>query len=464
MSLGDPRGAVPVLTVTGARWESELVAAVEHRELGVAVVRRCVDLADLLATATSGTARAVLLSADLRRLDRDALARLKTARVAVVALVAPGDEGAERRLRQLGCRHVLPADSPPDSVSAAVRDAVAELAAALAASPETGQPTSTYADPRSALVYPTPSFDDAGPSANATATGKLVAVWGPAGAPGRTTVAVTMASEAARTGIATLLVDADTYGGCVAQLLGLLDEAPGIAAATRLANSGSLDGQALARVARSVQPHLRVLSGLSRPQRWAEVRAPALDTVWSVARALSPLTVVDCGFSLERDEELAFDTAAPRRNGATLVTLEAADVIVAVGAADPVGMQRLVRDVADLREIVPSADLRIVLNGVRRGPVGPDPEVQLAQALDRYAGLGVAAFVPYDRASCDAMMAAGRSLAECAAASPIRAPLADLAAELLGRGHSARRQHRRLWRRRGRSDARPESVGQRTPA
>jgi Mrp family chromosome partitioning ATPase len=463
MSPGDPRGAVPVLTVTGARWESELVAAAEHRELGVAVVRRCVDLADLLATATSGTARAVLLSADLRRLDRDALARLETARVAVVALVVPNDEAAERRLRQLGCRHVLPADSPPDRVSAAVRGAVAELAAALATSSDTRQPTS-YADPRSALPYPTPSFDDAGLSANATATGKLVAVWGPAGAPGRTTVAVTMASEAARMGIATLLVDADTYGGCVAQLLGLLDEAPGIAAATRLANSGSLDRQALARVARSVQPHLRVLSGLTRPQRWAELRAPALDTVWSVARALSPLTVVDCGFSLERDEELAFDTAAPRRNGATLVTLEAADIIVAVGAADPVGMQRLVRDVADLREIVPNTDLRIVLNGVRRGPVGPDPEVQLAQALDRYAGFGVAAFVPYDRAGCDAMLAAGRSLAECAATSPIRPPLADLVAELLGRRSPAGRGLRCLWRRPRTSDERRESTGERALA
>ena len=62
---GAPRGSVPVLTVTGARWESELVAAVENGALGVAIVRRCVDLIDLLAAATSGTARAVLLSADL---------------------------------------------------------------------------------------------------------------------------------------------------------------------------------------------------------------------------------------------------------------------------------------------------------------------------------------------------------------------------------------------------------------
>jgi Flp pilus assembly CpaE family ATPase len=464
MTPGDPRGSVPVLTVTGARWESELVAAVEHRELGVAVVRRCVDLADLLATATTGTAQAVLLSADLRRLDRDALARLETARVAVVALVAPGDGTVERRLRQLGCRHVLPADSPPERVSAMVRDAVSELAAGVAASPAAGQPTSTYADPRSALPYVTPHLDEAPPSANGTVSGKLIAVWGPAGAPGRTTVAVTMASEAARMGISTLLVDADTYGGCVAQLLGLLDEAPGIASAARLANSGSLDRQALARVARSVQPHLRVLSGINRPQRWAEVRAPALGTVWSVARTLSPLTVVDCGFSLERDEELAFDTAAPRRNGATLVTLEAADVIVAVGAADPVGVQRLVRDVAELREFVPHTDLRIVMNGVRRGPVGPDPEVQLGQALDRYAGLGVAAFVPYDRAGCDAMLSAGRSLAECAAASPIRPPLADLVTELLGRRGTAGRGLRRLWHRPHRPGVRRETAGRPAPA
>ena len=191
----DPRGAVPVLTVTGARWESELVAAVEHRPLGVVVVRRCVDLADLLATASSGTARAVLLSADLRRLDRDALARLETARVAVIALA--GDDAAERRLRQLGCRHVLPADSPPDRVSAQVRDAVTELARTLAAAPRVSDPAPSYADPRSALPYVTGAGDD-DPSANALGTGRLVAVWGPTGAPGRTTVAVTLAPRLQR--------------------------------------------------------------------------------------------------------------------------------------------------------------------------------------------------------------------------------------------------------------------------
>ena len=96
---------VPVLTaVSDAVWEAQLVVALERADLGVAVVRRCVDLADLLATASTGQARAVLLSADLRRLDRASLARLAVSGVAVVGLAPPGDEEAERRLRALGVR------------------------------------------------------------------------------------------------------------------------------------------------------------------------------------------------------------------------------------------------------------------------------------------------------------------------------------------------------------------------
>ncbi|MGE5763937.1 MAG: hypothetical protein ACM3ZF_08730, partial [Mycobacterium leprae] len=131
---------------------------------------------------------------------------------------------------------------------------------------------------------------------------------------------MTLAAELALLGTETLLVDADSYGGVVAQVLGLLDEAPGLAAAARLANNGSLDLPGLARVARTVRPGLRVLTGISRADRWPELHPPALDTVFALARSLAETTVVDCGFALEQDEELAYDTVAPRRNGATLAT------------------------------------------------------------------------------------------------------------------------------------------------
>ena len=55
--------------------------------------------------------------------------------------------------------------------------------------------------------------------------------------------------------------------------------------------------------------------------------------VFATARALADFSVVDCGFCLETDEELSFDTVAPRRNGATLAVLDDADLIVVVGSA-----------------------------------------------------------------------------------------------------------------------------------
>lgn len=412
---------VPVLTaVTGAAWEAELVAGLERTPTGIRVVRRCVDLADLLAAAAAGTARAALLSAELRRLDRDALSRLAAARVAVVGLHSPGDEVAEARLRQLGLRHVLPADCPP----ALVADAVAAALQDHTAAPQQGF---AYSQPLAGLPDE-PSAPDQSSEPAERGGGRLVAVWGPTGAPGRTTVAVGIAGALATTGTSALLADADVYGGVVAQVLGLLDEAPGLAAAARMANNGSLDLPALARVAPVASPRLRVLTGIARAERWPELRPSALEQVWELARGLAEVTVVDCGFCLELDEELAYDTAAPRRNGATLATLRQADLVLAVGSADPVGLQRLVRGLTQLREVLPGVLPRVVLNRVRRSVIGADPHRQLREALERYAGVRDPVFLPEDGESLDRALLRGALLPEVAPRSELARALAELAA------------------------------------
>jgi Flp pilus assembly CpaE family ATPase len=412
--------ALQVFTaVTGAAWESELVGALDREDHGVTVVRRCVDVADLLAAATTGTGQAALLSAELRRLDGSAVARLTAAGVAVVGLVEPGDTRAAERLRQLGVVRVLPADAEPEEIARALRDAV------------TGVPAAGHdvADPRAALpALGLPPEASARPAGR----GRVVAVWGPTGAPGRTTVAVGLADEAAHLQVPALLVDADVYGGVVAQVLGLLDESPGVAAAARQAAAGTLDPAALARLAWALNPHLRVLTGLARADRWPELRPQAVGVVLEQARHLAALTVVDCAFSLEEDEELSFDTAAPRRNGATLTVLEAADEVLCVSGADPVALQRTVRALAELREVLPEVEPVVVVNQLRRGPVPGDARQEIAAALSRFAGRDVRAFLPADRKSTDAALAAGRTLAEVAPHSPLRTGLRSLAAELAG--------------------------------
>ncbi len=410
--------------VTGASWEADLVAALEATPSGVSVVRRCVDLPDLLAAAAAGAARAVLLSADLRRLDRDALTRLAVARMAVIGLVAPGEELAERRLRQLGVTRVLPADTAPAGIAAAVALAVAEV--------QDGTASRAYAEPHAAM----PDLRDGGsedflidpPAPHGT--GRILAVWGPTGAPGRTSIAVGIAAELAQLGLPTLLIDADVYGGTVAPVLGLLDEAPGFAAAARQANAGTLDLPALARLAAEVTPGLRVLTGIARADRWHELRPAAVESVLTLSRRLADWTVVDCGFCLEQDEELSFDTAAPRRNGATLEVLARADTVLAVATADSIGLQRLIRGLIELREAVPATVPRVILNRVRRGAVGADPQRKLTEALVRYAGVTPWGFVPEDRIAFDTALASGRTLPEVAAGSPVAAAIAGIAGQL----------------------------------
>jgi MinD-like ATPase involved in chromosome partitioning or flagellar assembly len=257
-------------------------------------------------------------------------------------------------------------------------------------------------------------------------------------------VAVSLADEIARLGAHALAVDADVYGGTLAPVLGLLDESPGLAAACRQASSTVLDAAGLAELCWQLGPQLRVLTGIPLASRWTELRTAAISSVLAVARRLADFTVVDCGFCLETDEELSFDTLAPRRNGATLAVLDDADLVLAVGSADPIGMQRLVRGLSELRDAEVEAPVWVVLNRVRPGVLPGDPARELSDALERFAGRTPAALLPLDQRGMDTALARGQLLAEAVPNSPLRAAVVELAAAVAGVAAPARtgRRHR----------------------
>ena len=252
-------------------------------------------------------------------------------------------------------------------------------------------------------------------------------MWGPTGAPGRTSVAIALADESARAGVPALLVDADTHGGSVAAHLGLLDDVSGIVVACRQADAGTLDATTLAGAARTIDGRLRVLTGITSGRRWAELRPAALSRLWDACRATPGVTIVDAGFGLECDEELLHDTRSPRRHAATLTALVAADAVVAVGSADPVGIDRLLVGLEDLQRVVPDTPVHVVVTRVRRSVLGGDPEGQVREALRRHAGIVDLTCVPDDRASYDACLREGRTLAEAAPRSPARGVLREFA-------------------------------------
>jgi len=405
-------------------WETPLVRALSASP-GIALTRRCVDVADAVATAASGQVRVALLTVGMRGLDTDVVRRILDAGVQLVAVTDSDDAGAAARAVALG----MIATVAGDDVPAVVRAVVA-------------------ADERRRSDQLDGFDDPEAPGPDGTERGRLIVVWGPTGAPGRSTVALGVASETAGLGVPTLLIDADVYGGSVGQMLAMLDEVSGLLAAARSANTGRLDLDELGRHVRQINPTLRILTGLPRADRWSALRAGSFDAVLTVARQMAPVVVVDVGFNLELDEELSFDTAAPRRNGATLAALEQADDIIVVGSADPLGLARLTRGIFELREAVPGAQLHVVVNKVRDS-LGWS-RAAITDTVHRLAGVSPSHFLPLDQSAVDRAWVNGRSLAECARDSPLRVQLTQLARTVAPAGAATRE---RITRRRRRRDA-----------
>jgi MinD-like ATPase involved in chromosome partitioning or flagellar assembly len=147
--------------------------------------------------------------------------------------------------------------------------------------------------------------------------------------------------------------------------------------------------------------------------------------VLTKARQASALVVVDCGFCLEQDEELSYDTAAPRRNGATVTALEQADLLVVVGSADPLGLARLARARYDLRETVPAARVRLVVNRVRGGLGWSRDDV--SRTLLQTIGEVPLAYLPLDQTAVDTCWVRGQTLPEGAPQSGLTRALGELA-------------------------------------
>jgi len=253
-------------------------------------------------------------------------------------------------------------------------------------------------------------------------SGRVIAVWGASGSPGATTVAAAIASELAARGRRVLLVDADTYGSSVATMLGLLDEAPGFAAACRLAGSGALDEEQLERIALvhpSASGAFRVLTGIARSARWPELSPDRVAETLARCREWMDDVVVDTGFCIEADEEISSDLFAPRRNGAAFAVLGAADQVVELGAADPVGITRLLRGHADLVELVDPDRVSVVVNRLRSVALGTGPAGQLASTLSRFGGIEAAALLPEDQRAVDAAVISGSCIRDHAPRSAL---------------------------------------------
>lgn len=404
--------AVVVLVVAaGADWETPALAVLTAHP-GIVVLKRCVDVDDLLATAASGQADVAVLGLDSHGLDIAAVDHLRShgVRPVAVAPVAVALDVARLRAGRIGVHAVVP--------EASIGTGLAEQVLARDPDPDTALPRGQGLR----------GLADVGPMADPEAgrPGRVVTVWGPAGAPGRTTVAIGLAAELGRRSVRTILVDADPQGGTVAQTLGVLDEVSGILSAARLVAGGELAAR-FASVQRALDDRLTVVSGLPRADRWVEVRAGTVEAVVDQARRHGHV-VLDTGASIEEDPAADFGSR-PGRQQMTIAALEAADEVVVVGAADPVGLSRLARALVELRELVGTTPVRVVVNRMR--PTLGWSQRDVAAMVGRFADSASLHFLPEDRAGVDKALLSGRTMVEVAPDGPLPRALLPLADAVL---------------------------------
>ncbi|AIE83218.1 hypothetical protein FB03_08215 [Actinotignum schaalii] len=198
-----------------------------------------------------------------------------------------------------------------------------------------------------------------------------MAIWGSAGAPGRSALARDLAWVLSERH-AVLLVDADTRNPSLAQLVDLGEEPAGLIGVARALHAGDALEAQLPRYVRELRagPNgtLHLLPGLNRGGRWRELSGPGIGELWDKLRPFAQITIVDCaaelpafldeadtraaGFSRSKQpdphEQLGQGARSSEgcvgvsgeRDSLTLSALLAADLIVVACRAGPVGLRR----------------------------------------------------------------------------------------------------------------------------
>ena len=376
-----------IVTVAGDPDREAAFAADLAGETEARLLLRCVDRTELIAAMRAGGVDVVVLVGLPRWLDPQTAYEIVNAGASLIGLI--DEEADAARVQRFGGATLPPSAEPREVIAAAAEQ-----------------------------MQPPVSVNASAPGES----GKLVAVWGPKGSPGRTTMAVELSATLALSDPSTLLVDADPYGGDIVQLLGVTDEIPTILWAARMAEKGELDpGALLLELRRAGRRGPVLLPGLPRAELWAELSEYGWRRVLEITRQTFDFVVADVGFCLEPDAA-AYSETSGGRNAVARMTVSEADTIVAVCRTDPVGVRTFLWAFDQLTDLVDPARVTVVLNRARSATA------REARALiDRHVGKRARAMIPDRPTELRRATAEGRPLMAHRAPRDVAEPLRDLA-------------------------------------
>ena len=266
----------------------------------------------------------------------------------------------------------------------------------------------------------------------------VIAIWGPAGSPGKSTIAINVAAELALAGQRVLLVDLDTLAPSLALGLGLVDTPAGLSACLRLAEQNRFSIEEFNRLTISIalgRNELKFMPGLSSAHRWPEVSPERFEKLLVDLVGVIDHVVVDLPQATVFKPNLYHPSsmAANEFSRDTLLksVLAKAAKVVMISGCDPVAAQRFLVAKEFIGEIGQDIDPLVVVNRFRTNALGSRAKQELIETYLNLAQLRIDGFIPEDRDNLDKAMLNGLPLALLKRSSPARVGIAELAKQLL---------------------------------
>ncbi|AOZ72475.1 hypothetical protein BK816_03505 [Boudabousia tangfeifanii] len=169
---------------------------------------------------------------------------------------------------------------------------------------------------------------------------QVIAMRSAMGAPGKTTLAVNLAYLLGKLDYSVLYIDADLLSPCGNLFLGASPSWAGLALACRLASRGRLTEKNFQELLHPMGDNAQFLSGINSAERWPEITVSDLEAVLKTAKQMFDYVVIDTHSQLVYSENQQMMIETDPRDEISSFIMQAADLVITVISADPIGISR----------------------------------------------------------------------------------------------------------------------------
>ena len=356
-----------LLALADQTWQLEAMTTL-NEQAQLKIKRRCVDSVDLMAGIHLGLANKIIISADFPNLNSETIVNAKKLGCDIYGLFLQDDLDSIEKLNGFGILQNYVINQ--SEVEKSLKQLISHLLNITDIDKFSNDPEVFKEIPG------------------------LICVWGTSGSPGRTSVAINIAFSLADKNSPTLLIDLDAIAPSVNSSLGLVSEVPGISSVVHDALKGRLSTQSIEKNVIEVNPGLHVLTGITNPKRWPELRTEGLLQVLNMCSQIYSNIICDLSAVLpESSDQSLNEVDIFKRFDHIPKVLEMSSKNIFVLSATPLSLIRASESLEALREITKKEPL-VIVNKVNDFNLGVKYEKTVEAILGRWTDIATIHRIP----------------------------------------------------------------------